>query len=108
MRSRHRYIALEDAREGAILGAPVSLTSNGMLRFALPAGHALTEDNLRQMAIYGGEFVTVVEPDLRSDEQIAIDVANAARRLIEVFSGADLTKSPMADLFDQILGYRSE
>jgi hypothetical protein len=108
VRTRLRYIALEEAREGMELGAPINLASHGMLRVALPAGHALTEDNLRQLAIYGGEFITVVVEDRRSDEQVAIEAATAARRLMEIFSGADVTKSPMAELFDQILAYRSE
>jgi len=108
MRTRLRYIALEEAHEGMVLGAPVLLKSHGMLRVSLPAAHELTGDNLRQLAIYGGEFITVIEPDQRSDEQIAEDAAIAARRMLEIFAGADLTASPMAELFDQILAFRSE
>lgn len=90
-----------------VLGAPVIVVRGGILRFSLPTGHALTEDNLHQLMVHQAEFVFVVEPDTRSDEQVAEDTAAAARRTLEIFDGADLTEPTMAALFDQVLGYRS-
>ena len=107
MRFRTRYVALEDVVAGMTLGAPVSLACSGLLRVSLPADHVLTDDNLRQLSVYGCEFVTVVEEDHRSDEQVAEDAALAARRTLEIFSGADLGKPFMARLFDQVLSHRS-
>jgi hypothetical protein len=107
MRTRPRYISLEEATPGAVLGAPVRLASGGMLRVSLPSGQTLTADNLRQLATHGAEFIMVVEPDPRSDQQVAEDAALAARRTMQIFDGADLSDPLMAAFFDQILAYRS-
>jgi hypothetical protein len=69
-----------------VLGAPVRATGRGSLRFSLPAGHVLTSDNLHQFLVHH---------------------ALAAHRVMQIFSGADLTDPTMAALFDQVLGYRS-
>jgi hypothetical protein len=79
----------------------------GQLRFSLPATHTLTMDNLRQLAAHQAECVYVDLPDERSDQEVAIDTALAARRTMEIFSGADLANPAMAALFDQVLIYRS-
>lgn len=107
MRTRTRYIPIIEAEPGMVLGDPLKVASHGVLRFALPAGHVLTEDNLRQLTIHQAEFMFVAEPEARSDEQIAVDAALAARRTMEIFSGADLTDPTLAALFDQVLTYRS-
>jgi hypothetical protein len=107
MRSRTHYIPIVEAEAGMLLGAAVNVSQRGVLRFSLPAGHALTSDNLRQLAAHHAEFIFVAEPDERSDEQIAVDSALSARRTMEIFAGADLTDPTMATLFDQVLGYRS-
>jgi hypothetical protein len=46
-------------------------------------------------------------PDTRSDEQVAIDAAMAARRIIKIFESADFSDANTATLFDQVLCYRS-
>ena len=107
MRTRPRYLALIEAEAGMVLGAPVSVVNNGILRFSLPDGHTLTEDNLRQLAAHHAEFIFIAEPDTRPDEQIAVDAAMAARRVMQIFSGADLSDPTTVALFDQVLGYRS-
>lgn len=107
MRTRTHYIPLLEAEAGMVLGAPVSVSTHGILRFSLPAGHTLTDDNLHQLAAHKAEFIFVAEPDTRSDEHVAVDAALAARRTMEIFAGADLTDPTMAALFDQVLGYRS-
>lgn len=107
MRTRTHYIPIIEAEEGMVLGAPVAVVRNGILRFSLPAGHALTRDNLHQLTAQQAEFIYVAGPDPRSDEQVAEDAAVAAHRSLEIFSGADLSDPVMAALFDQVLGYRS-
>jgi hypothetical protein len=108
MKVRPYYIATEDAEAGMETGAPVAIVnSSGILSFSLPAGHKLTEDNLRQLAAHHGEYIFVLRPDPRSDEQVAIDAAAAARRVMEVFAGADLADPLLAVLFDRVLAYRS-
>jgi hypothetical protein len=107
MRSRSRYLPLIEAEAGMVLGAPLRVSRQNQVRYALPAGHVLTDDNLHQLRAHRAEFVFVVEPDYRSDEQVALDAALAARRVMEIFAGADLEDPDLAALFDQVLTYRS-
>ena len=107
MRTRHHYIPIVDAKEGMVLGAPANAVSGGSLSFSLPSGHALTEENLHQLSAHHVEFIFVLQPDTRSDEQVAIDAALAARRIIRIIEAADFTDANMAALFDQVLAYRS-
>lgn len=107
MRTRPRYLPVTEAEAGMVLGTPVRVASHGQLRFSLPAGHTLTEDNLHQLAAHRAEFIFIAEPDNRSDEDIAVDAAHAARRVMDIFVGADLSDPTMAALFDQVLIYRS-
>lgn len=107
MRTRTLYIPATEAESGMRLATPLKVVSHGRLRLSLPAGHELTEDNLQQMTISNAEFIFVVVPDLRSDEQIAIDTAEVAHRAMDIFAGADLSEPVTAALFDQILAYRN-
>jgi hypothetical protein len=107
MRTRHHYIPIVDAKEGMVLGAPANAVSGGSMSFSLPTGHALTEENLHQLQAHHVEFIFILIPDTRSDEQVAIDPAMAARRIIKIFDGADFSDANTAALFDQVLTYRS-
>ncbi len=107
MRTRPRYLPLIEAEPGMVLGTPVHMPRQGQHRYSLPAGHRLTDDNLRQLAAHHAEFIFVAEPDTRGDEEVAIDAANSARRVLDIFSGADLADPTLAALFDQVLAYRS-
>ena len=107
MRSRQHYIPIDDATEGMILGAPSNAVSGGAVQFSLPSGHSLTEENLRQLLVHQVEFIFVMKPDTRSDEQVAIDTAMAARRTLKIFEAADFSDANTAALFDQVLIYRS-
>ncbi len=107
MRTRHHYIPIVDAREGMVLGAPANAVSGGSVGFSLPTGHSLTEENLHQLQAHHVEFIFVLKPDARSDEQVAIDSAMAARRIIRIFESADFSDANTAALFDQVLAYRS-
>ncbi len=106
-RTRPHYRPIIEAEEGMVLAAAVKVVNDGVLRFSLPAGHALTEDNLHQLRAHRAEFVFVAEPDTRADEEVALDAALAARRVMHIFAGADLSDPNMASLFDQVLAYRS-
>ena len=107
MRTRPRYLPIIEAAAGMVLGMPVRVARHGQVRFSLPAGHTLTEDNLRQLTAHRAEFIFIAEPDRRSDEEVAIDAARAAHRVMDIFAVADLSDPTMAALFDQVLGYRS-
>lgn len=107
MRTRTHYIPLSEAEAGMVLGATVNVVNRGVLRFSLPAGHLLTSDNLHQLVTHRAEYLFIAEPDTRSDEEVAVDAALAARRVMKIFAGADVTDPTMAALFDQVLGYRS-
>lgn len=107
MRTRTQYIPLNEAEAGMTLAAPLNVIKNRQTRFSLPTGHVLTADNLRQMAANRAEFIFIVEPDSRSDEQVALDTALVARRVMEIFQDADLTDQTTMALFDQILAYRN-
>jgi len=106
-RVRLCYVSLGDAQAGMVLGAPVSIAHHGVLRYSLPARHALTEDNLRQLTVHRAESIFVAIPDVRDDEQVAVDAARVAHRVLNIFSGADLSEPTMAALFDQVLVYKS-
>lgn len=108
MRTRRHYIPLLEAKVGMLLSAPACVVERGVLSVRLSAGQALTEDGLHQLHARHAEFIFVEEADTRSDEQVGIDAALAARRVQQIFEGADLTDPNMAALFDQILAYRSE
>jgi len=89
------------------LQTPVVVTQQGIVRFGLPEAHVLTEDNLQQLKVHRAEFLFIAIPDPRTDEEVAVDAAAAARRTLEIFAGADLGEPHLAALFDQVLTYRS-
>ena len=107
MRTRSRFLPIIEAEAGMVLGMPVRVASHGQLRFSLPAGHTLTGDNLHQLSAHRAEVIFIAEPDKRTDEEVAVDAARAAHRVMDIFAAADLSDPVMAALFDQVLGYRS-
>ncbi len=107
MRYRYQYLSTQLARPGIVLGAPADAVVGGSVSFSLPAGHVLTEDNIRQLRTHKVEFIFVGCEDKRSDAEVAEDVATAAARVLRVFADADLNEPHMAALFDQVLSYRS-
>jgi hypothetical protein len=90
-----------------VLGQPVKVVNNGVLRLCLSAGTMLTDDTLQQLKAHRAEYLFIDEPDTRSDEEVALNAASMARRVMEIFSGADLSDPNMAALFDRVLTYRS-
>lgn len=107
MRTRPCYLPVIEAEEGMVLGSPVNVVTNGVLRLSLSAGTRLTGDTLQQLKAHRAEYIFIDEPDTRSDEEIALNAASMAHRVMEIFAGADLSDPHMAALFDRVLTYRS-
>ena len=106
-RMRTQYLPIMSAEVGMVLAAALKVVNQGRIRFSLPARHVLTLDNLHQMKANRAEFIFVSMPDPRSDEEIAVDTAAVAGRVLNIFAGADLSDPTMAAFFDQILTYRN-
>lgn len=104
---RRRYLPFHQVHAGMVLGEPLTLTERHIVRFTLPAGHILTDENLQQMAAHHAEFVCMAEPDARSEEEIARDTRNAATRVQEIFAHADLSEPILAALYERVLAYRT-
>lgn len=107
MRTHLRYIPIDEVVPGMVLANHTNIVTGGMLRMSLPQGHTLTDDNLHQLNTHQAEFIFIAEPDTRSDEQVALDTAAVAHRVMEIFEGADLSQPHVAGLFDQVLRYRN-
>jgi hypothetical protein len=107
MRTHLRYIPIDEVVPGMVLANHTNIVTGGVLRMSLPQGHALTQDNVHQLNSHHAEFLFIAEPDTRSDEQVALDTAAVAHRVMEIFEGADLSQPHLAGLFDQVLSYRN-
>lgn len=107
MRTRQRFVPILEAQAGMLLSTPCNIVEHGYLSLSLPAGHTLTQENLSQLVAHHADYIYITQDDTRSDEQVAVDAALSARRVMQIFDGADLTDPNMAALFDQVLGYRS-
>lgn len=107
MRTRTQYIPIMEAEAGMMLATALKVVRYGHLRLSLPASHVLTIDNLHQMTAHQTEYIFIAAPDTRSDEQVAIDTARVAHRVMDIFAGADLGEPTISALFDQILAYRN-
>lgn len=106
MNYRLRYLPLPEVTEGMVLGAQLVVAEQGVVRFSLPAEHALTEANLRQLAVRQAEFVCIREEDSRSDEDREKEWAVHEMRLARIFRAADLDEPAMAGLYNAVLAYR--
>jgi ABC-type uncharacterized transport system involved in gliding motility auxiliary subunit len=104
MRTRTRYLPIEAALEGMMLAESVK---DRYQRVLLPIGVALTLENIQQLTAHQAEFVCVSITDTRTPEQISVDTATTAHRMLAIFESSDLTQPVMAALFNQVLLYRS-
>jgi hypothetical protein len=104
LRLRTHFISIKVAAEGMVLADAVK---DKWHRTLSPAGATLTLANIQQLEAHQVEFICVSYLETRPPEVIAVDSAIAARKIMEVFSGADLTNPTMAALFNQVLVYRS-
>jgi len=107
VKMRRHYLPFDEIEPGMVLGEPITLADRHILRFSLPAGHALTETNLRQLAVHHAEFVCVALPDQRNDDEIDEDVAKATARVKDIFAGGDLSQPAMAALYERVLAFRT-
>lgn len=106
MNHRLRYLPLPEVAEGMMLGTQLVLADHGVIRFSLPAGHALTEANLRQLAVHQAEFVCIQEEDKRSDAEREREWAVQEQRLAHIFRAADMGEPAVAGLYQAVLAYR--
>jgi len=104
MRSRTLYLPIESANAHMVLAEAVK---DPYGRSLLPSGAELNEENIHQLIAHRVEFVCISIAETRSAEQIAIDAAETARRVLAVFDRADFSDPVMAALFNQVLTYRS-
>lgn len=104
MRTRTRYLPIELAQEGMVLAGAAR---DRYQRSLLPNGAALTLENIQQLVAHQVEFVCVSFTETRTPEQISVDTATTAHRMLTIFESADLTQPVMAALFNQVLVYRS-
>ena len=107
MEIRLRYLPITDACEGMVLGAPLTITENGVRTYSLPAGHVLTETNLHQISIRHAEFVCVQQSDERTPEERENQRLAAEIRLKHIFRAASKDNPAMVRLYDSIFAYRS-
>ena len=107
LKTRLRYIPLSEAREDMVLGAPLIIAEHGVTNFSLPAGHELTEQNIRQIALRHGEFLCIQEADSRSEAEYAEAVERSRARLDVIFSLVDRSRPAAAGLYKAVLAYRS-
>ncbi len=104
MRSRTLYLPIELANASMLLAEAVK---DGYGRSLLPKGIALSDENIQQLMAHGVEFVCISVAESRTPEQIAVDAAETARRVLSLFEHADFSDPVTAAFFNQILTYRS-
>lgn len=107
MNIRQRYLPISEVTAGMVLGAPLTLVEHGLKTFSLPAGHRLTEENLRQIAVHHGEFACIEVPELRSEAEIEEQLRQATEKLDRIFAKADRSNSAVEGLYQAVLRYRS-
>jgi len=106
MATHLQFLPLEEADEGMVLGAPLVLTEHGVMTYRLPAGHRLTESNLRQLAVHHGEFVCVEVEDLRNEAERQNQWLQHEKRLAHLFRRADLSNLALAALYQAVTRFR--
>ncbi len=103
---RLRYFPISEILAGMVLGAPLTLVEQGRKTFALPKGHRLTEENLRQIVVHHGEYACVEEPELRSEAERGEQLKLAAETLDRIFALADRGEPQIEGLYQAVLRYR--
>lgn len=105
---RIRYLPLEQAMPGMVLGAPVVLMERGVIRYSLPVNHELTEGNLEQLSAHRCEVVCITEDDERDDVQREIDFLRETARVDRIFALAERDSPIIRDLYQAVLAYRRQ
>lgn len=104
MRTRKHYLPITQATAGMVLAEPVQ---DAYRRTYLPAQLALTEEHLHQLAVWRAECICIDVPDVRTDEQVALEAATVAKRVLELFEQTDPHDPMIAALLNQVLLFRS-
>ncbi len=104
-RMRSTYLSIGEIAPNMVLAKPLAVTERRMLRYVLPEGHALTEDNIRQLVSHHAEIICVRLPDERTETQIAADLNNLESRLGKIFETCDLSQPGMAAFFNRVRSY---
>jgi len=107
MRTRKRFLAIDDVMPGMVLGAPALAQDHGVMGLKFPSGLVLSQESVDQLRAHQAEWVQVEEPDPRSDEEVAQDVVRAETDLKRQFGHLDLEQPGLAGLFQQLVAYRS-
>lgn len=101
-RMRSAYLSIEEIAPGMTLAKPLAVTEKRILRYMLPEGHQLTEDNIKQLASHHAKAVCVWLADDRTDEEIAASNAEMESKLHRIFAHADRGQPIMAALFNRL------
>jgi hypothetical protein len=107
MRTRFRFVAIDDVRPGMVLGAAAYAQDHGVLGLKFPGGLVLSQESIDQLWAHQAEFVEIEEPDPRTDDELAQDAVQVEQNLVQVFGGLDMAQTAVAGLFQQLVAYRS-
>lgn len=90
-----------------VLAREMTQLEHDVITFHLPAGHALTEENLHQLASHHGVGALVNVTDPRTPEQRLSHASRQAARVEMVFRHADLRDPAAQALVQALLACRS-
>lgn len=107
MRTRIRFLAIDDVRPGMVLGAPAHAQDHGLLGLKFPAGLVLSQESIDQLWAHQAEFVEIEEPDPRSDDDLATEALQVEEDVAQLFGQLDLAHPTVAGLQRQLVDYRS-
>ena len=107
MTTKNRYICIEEAQPGMVLGSAMVTVSKGRLGLKFPPGMVLTADSIAQLVAHQAEYLDIAEPDPRSEAERESDRQQAQAQLTEMLKGSDLSSSAVSALLNQLVDYRS-
>lgn len=107
MRTRTRFLAIDDVTPGMVLAEPAMAMDHGFMGLKFPAGLVLTQESIDQLWAHQAEYVEIEEPDARTDDSRLAESESALQDLTARFSRLDLTEPVVAALFQQLVNYRS-
>lgn len=105
-RKRERYIPAFDLTPGMVLAKPLMVAERGVVSFNLRAGETLSEPLIRQLLARRAEMVCIEAKDPRSEDERQAEIAQAEKRLEQIFQGAQPHSPTTRMLYELLLGYR--
>lgn len=106
MTTRRVCFPLHEVEPGMVLAVPAVIAEHGVVTLRFPAGHVLTESNLRQLAVRHADFVCVEVEDKRSMDEREQEWDALEARLQQIFSHADRQQAVIGNLFSALLAWR--